>query len=636
MSVATDTSKSVQWWRAAKGAKHDGLHAWTAYVARQMATMRMDTRIFVSACSNFNPTGNDEYDYAIRSAFKSKIRDNILAAGVDTAVSMIALARTAPQYLTTAAEWGTSRKAEQRSRVLQTQFYDLGVFDLLPKAFRGGCEGGTGYVVGVIKPDGRPGLERCLHNEVFVDPEDGRYGTPEVIARVRFVPRDALLDQYGSDKALQREIMLAKGPTGQDYMDFFIRRDNKADLVRVVEGWRLPTVNNGDNGVYVKALDNVTLEERRHKKRRHKIVPVLFAERDQGYYGQSLVERMMPAQMQLAETDAYVAKTQALASGAKWFTFQNSGVKPDNLTNAAAQVHEIRDPSLTPVLVSSSATPQDLVQQRNAIKQDAYDAQGFGDNTVTGDVNKGLASGEAVRRADDVKVRRFLNPARLLERSYLGVTRLIEDLNDECAELDPEYEVKSRQRSGRRTWLRTSKWRDLKWEGEDDATVQLFPISAQATTAADKWERVDDWIARGFVSKPQAMDLMEFPDTAAYEELENANLDLVHEQIENLIDLDGAREDMLLPVPYQDLEMAAYIVKNARLVSWRLGAPDEVLDRFERYLSYCQELGKTTAPAASAQAPAPAALNQQAAAAAQLAPQAAAAQPMMTGPQGQA
>src|SRR5688572_15407043 len=101
----------------------------------------MDTRIFVSVCTNFNPTGNSEYDYAIRSAFKNKIRDNIVQSGVDTAVSMIALARTAPQWLTNAGEWATSRKAEKKSRAIQGQFYDLGIFELYPKAFRAGCEG---------------------------------------------------------------------------------------------------------------------------------------------------------------------------------------------------------------------------------------------------------------------------------------------------------------------------------------------------------------------------------------------------------------------------------------------------------------------------------------------------------------
>jgi len=632
--MTTHQQDSIAWWRAKKDDRHDTLWRWVNYCQKQQSVQRMDTRIFVSAVNNFNPTGNDEMDYAIRSAFPYKIRDNILQAGRDTAVSMIALARTAPQYLTTAAEWQTSRKAEQRSRVLQSQFYDLKIFDHVPKAFAGGCEGGTGWVYGEVGPDGLPRVGRCLHNEVVWDPEDGRYGLPLRLARIYFVDRDELI---ASHKKFEDKILGASGPTNQDYADFFLQRPNQANRVRVVEAWTLPTVDGGSDGAYVKTISNATILDQAYTKRRHRIVRVLFAERDQGFGGQSLTERMLQAQLRLTEIDDYIAASQRLGSMSKWFTFSNSGVDGDMLTNVACQVLEVREGSTPPTLVTSSATPPDLAEQRREIKQDAYDAQGFGDNTVTGDVNKGLASGEAVQRADDVKVRRFLNPARLLERTYLDITRLLEDLNDACCELDPEYEVKARARSGRRTWIKTSKWKDLQLS-ESDASVQMFPISAQATTAASKWERVDNWIARGFVSKPQAMDLMEFPDTEAFEALENANYDLIHEQIDNIID-EAGREEMLLPIPEQDLELAAYTVTNARLVSWRLGAPDDVIGRFDAYLGYVQDLQakalEAQQPPAAAE-PAPAALGEEALAAAQLAQQGAPPPQMMPGAMAQA
>lgn len=637
--MSSPDKKPIAWWNAAKDLKHDLVFQWVNYVAKQTQVQRMDTRIFASVCTNFNPTGNEEMDYAIRSAFKNKIRDNIVQAGVDTAVSMIALARTAPQWLTNAGEWSTSRKAEKMSRAIQGQFYDLGIFELFPKAFRQACEGGTGFVYTYMGPDGTPRVRRLLHNEVYVSPEDGRYAQPRMLAIKYFEDRDEIEAVHGKTKDMQWKISEAAGPSSQDHMDFFIRRDSRDDRVAVVEIWRLPTVEDGDDGVYIKALSNCTLVERPFKKRRHRVVPIRFAERDQGYYGQSLVERMLPAQMQLAETDAYISTTQKLGSVAKWFVDKASGITKDEITNAAVQIHEYVTGTAPPALVTSQATPPDLVQQRQSIKQDAYDAQGFGDNTVTGDVNKGLASGEAVQRADDVKVRRFLNPARLLEGGYLQQALVMCDVNDECAEANPEYTVKIRSRSGKRTWLKTTKWTECRLE-KDEATPTMFPISAQATTAAAKWEQVDQWVQRGYVSKPMAMDLAGMPDTAAFEELDNADLDLVYEQLDNLIDVDDAREDMLLPVSFQDLAMAKYFIRKGRTMAWRLSAPDVVLDRFERYLNYLAELEAKAQPPAQ-NSLAPAALNPEAAAAAELAAAQAApapgAAPMMTaGPVGQA
>jgi hypothetical protein len=625
-------SRKAQWWDKDARNKHDLAFQWRQQVAMDTATLRTDTRLFVQLVSNFNPTGNEEFDYAVRSAFPNKIRDSIVSAGCDTAVSLISQARTAPQYLTTAAEWATSRIAERKSRVIQGQFYDLGVFQLAARAFRAACEGGTGYIAGCVGPDGMPRIERCLHNEVYVDPEDGRYGNPRRMGRIKFVPRDELMGEYKGDSAALAAIRSAKGPTNRDHLDFFLRVKGQADVVAVFECWSLPTVDGGDDGLYLKCISNYTLVEKKHKKRRHRIVRFVGWLRDQGYYGQSLTERMLGAQLRLCEIDDYVAASQRLGSNAKTIVWRNSGVNADDVTNAACQVLEVNEGSTPPQLLVSSATPPDLADQRREIKQDAYDAQGFGDNTVTGDVNKGLSSGRAVQVADDVKVRRFIEAARLLEgdasqaatTGYMGLVKLIEDLNDDCADLDPEYAPKARYKSGRRTWLKTSKWADLQKLSENDATCQLFPISAQATTAASKYETVDNWIARGFVSKPMAMDLLGFPDVEAFEQTDNADLDLTMEQIDNLIDVEDAREDMLLPMPEQDLDLAAYWVSKAMKVAYRLAAPDEVIARFDRYLAYVRELKPPPAP----QPLAPAALDPMAAAAA------AAAAPVSPGPVG--
>jgi hypothetical protein len=91
-----------------------------------------------------------------------------------------------------------------------------------------------------------------------------------------------------------------------------------------------------------------------------------------------------------------------------------------------------------------------------------------------------------------------------------------------------------------------------------------------------------------------------------------------------LIDVEDAREDMLLPMPEQDLDLAAYWVSKAMKVAYRLAAPDEVIARFDRYLAYVRELKPPPAP----QPLAPAALDPMAAAAA------AAAAPVSPGPVG--
>ena len=604
-------SATKAWYERPKNEAHGEVWKWIQACANECSVQRADTRIFVQVCSNFNPTGNDEFDYAVRAAFPNRIRDNIVQAGVDTAVSLIAQARTAPQYVTTGGTFQTSRKAERRSRVLQGQMWRLDVFTMMKKAFRQACEGGTGYMVGYVSADGVPELELALHNEVFVLPGDGRYGKPRGIGRVSFRDRATLIARHPKHAD---ELKTAAGPTPRDYLDFFLGRYSKStDIVRVVDMWLLPTSKGAGDGRYVRCVSNATIVDEPFAGERHRVVRVVGWERNQGFYGQSLVERMLPAQLRLSETDDFVAEVQRLCSSPKWFVEKNSGITEDDITNDV-QVLPYNAGSPPPTLAVFSGTPPDLVAERREIKQDSYDQQGFGDNTVSGDVNKGLASGRAVKYADDVKVRRFIEPASLLERAYLDVVHLLEDLNDECARRNPEFAPAARYRSGRRTWVRTSKWADLALD-DNDATVTLFPISIQATTAASKFDQVDDWISRGWVSKPMAMDLQGMPDWEAFADDENADVDLVREQIENIIDEHDADPDMLLPIPEQDLTMASYLVRKAFLKAWAMRAPDVVIERFQSYLAYAKQLGAKAAPPP---APAPAALNPEAAAALQL------------------
>lgn len=601
---------------APKGAAHEQLFSWVDYVSQQTRTQRMDVRICLEAVSNFNPTGNGEVTAALRSQLPYRIRDNILRAGVDTVASLVSQARTAPQYLTTASQWDVSRIAEKKSRVLQGQMYDLKVFELIPRSFIDACEGaGTGYVQGRVNEKGMTELERCLPNETYVDPEDGRYGEPSKIGRKRFVERRKVMARWGKTDRLKGLIAVAGGPTAQDYVDFFLRRDSKADLVALVEGYALPSCEGAGDGRHVIALSNCTLLDEKWNRSWLPFVAVQYAERTQGTQGQSLVERMLPAQMRVSEIDEVQAQSQRLGSTAKWMVEENSNVDTDALTNALCDV--VTYQAAMPNLVAFSGTLPDLAEQRREIKSDVFDQEGLSSNAQTGDVNKGLQSARAIRAAVDTTAQRFITPARLLERAYLDTVRLIENLNDLCAENDNNYAPKGRYRSGRRRWLKSTRWVDLKIpEGEGD--VQLFPISAQATTPQARWSSVEEWIQAGFVSKPQAMDLLEFPDLESFETLENANLDLIHEQIDNLIDLEEGKPQFFLPIPNQDLAMAAKIVNDAYLVAFRLNAPPEVQQRFENYLAYCKVKQDEMAAAANPAPLAPAALDPNAAAAAQL------------------
>ena len=611
------------WWDADKDGVGHAVTRMADSIVQQQRAQREDTRFYMDLCSNSNTAGNDTYallSNGRRWGWDRKMRQNICAAGVDTASSLIAQNRTAPMYLTSLGDFTLSRKAEQRSRVLHSQFYDLGLYRIMPEVWRDAAETGTGHIFGCVR-NGLPRIERCLPNEVLVEDMDGRYREPRSMYRVHFPAREQLKKLYKKRSTASTAISASGGPSAHDFIDFNLRTDSCVDRVRVVEAWHLPSVTGGDDGRHVVCTDKGVLVDEPWTRDRFPFVRVAYMERRIGYYGQGLAERLAGSQIQLNELNDTIRDCQRLLSNAMVWMDENDDGAWEDLTNMPGQAYRSRVP---PQLLRWEATPGDLFRERQVIKEDAFDQEGLSAPMISGDgASPGVSSGRAIRAEDDVRSRRHIDPTRRLEFAYLDATQLISDLNDECAELDPEYVVTGRARFGRQTFLRTSKWKELELP-DGDVRVNMFPMAALPTTVQGKFAAVDEWIQGGFVSRPQALDLMEFPDIDAWQQLENANIDLVRWQIERLVDL-GEDAPPDLPIENQDLPMAVKLVNQAFLVAYRMQAPPHVQLGFQTYLSYAKQLMDKLAAeeSAAAQPPpeamGPAALDPNAAAAAQLA-----------------
>jgi len=300
---------------------------------------------------------------------------------------------------------------------------------------------------------------------------------------------------------------------------------------------------------------------------------------------------MLPAQIRLCELQRTVARNQDLTSLAMWLVEENSGVDEDQLTNAEGSV--VTYQRNAPQLVAWQGTPADLKAEIREIISDAFEQEGLSPGMVGGELaQKGLGSARAVRAADDVSSRRQVIPTRALEGYYLQLAQGIEDANDDCAARDESYSVSGYVRAGRQQFLTSSKWADLQIP-EGDCTLTVMSMSAMPTTPQGRMAAVEEYIAGGFMSKPVALSLLEFPDIEAWQSLETADLDLVDYQIDRL--LDGNAE---LPIPNQDPQLARDLINKALMVAYRMQADFDVLDNMSRFIAYCDQLIEETAAAA--------------------------------------
>jgi hypothetical protein len=599
------------WWGSRKATVHQQLHSQVAYLKKQNRGQREDARFFMELASNFNVSGNGVENYGwMGRAAGGKMRRNLTASACDTAASLILQNRTVPQCVTRDGDFALSRLAERWTRAIQGQFYSLGVFELAPDVGMDALQTGTGHVYGYVErtPEGpRPCLERVLPNEILVDCVDGQYRSPRSMYRLKLVSREVLIGLYPK---LATRLRASGGPDAHDYIDMFIRKDNRADFVAVTEAWHLPTSEGAGNGRHVICTDNCDLVDEPFTKMRFPIRTYRYVERRLGYWGQGLVERVMPAQVRLSEIQQAKRDMQRLCSNAYWVVQRNSDVQWDDMTNMPGQVLEYQG-AAPPQMVTFSGTPADLSQEEAQIVQEVFENEGFANSVSGGEVNKGLSSARAVRAADDVASRRHVMPTRLFEQLYEDVASLIADLNDECAEIDPQYTVTGRYRSGGKSWMKKDLWTDLKLP-EGDVEIGVFPISALPTTPAGLWSQLEELTQAGMVSKSASMELMNVPDIDQFTTFTNSSYDFTTFQIDRMFD--GHAE---LPVPYQNLQEASVLVNQALLVALRMEAPEEIVVNFDAYLSHCKTLMQGPPPAPAAMDPA--ALNANAMNAAQLA-----------------
>lgn len=568
------------WWKADKSKVYADVCPLVTHLRK---TGRRDRDVYhMRLYGNYDVAGQGVKIHAGWSLLEGRTRYNLTASMVGTAASLVAASKPMPMYLTTDGDFSLQRKARQRTRVIEGQFWDTGVYDLDPKIFIDGAVVGTGALYGCIHPrTGKPYLERVLPLELVVDHTEAISGHPRSIYRVRLVAREVMEALYPKQAS---KIATAGGPSSDDYSDWFLNRDTTCDQVLVYEAWHLDSSGDAGDGRHVLCVDTVDLVDEEYSWDRFPFAFFRWEDRIAGFWGCGIAEQCADAQWRINKLIQRVERLQDLGSNAWVFARGPEGLqlKPSQMTNLPMQVVPIQGDVQ---VITHSATPPDLQEQIQLIRQEKMEELGISQNVVAGEKPQGVTSAVGQRAADDIRSRRHVQHTKRWEAFHMEAAKLLEWLNDQVAEKDPSFTVRAVERRGRAEFLRETKWKEVDLGGENKSRMRVFPVSALPSTPQGKWSAVQEWIEAGFVSRPFAMQLMDFPDLDAVQRIELADLDYVQWQVERM--LDG--EDVY-PEPYQDLSLATDIVRKSLLQADMMGAEDNVLQRLRDYIEECKAM----------------------------------------------
>ncbi len=551
-------------------------------VARQR---REDDRHHMRLYANGEPNGEalSPRDRAVEALAarrgNDRIRYNLVRSSIDTAASQIAQQRPRPMFLTTAGMFSQQRQARLMTRAIEGQFYDLGAYKLGPRIFLDGTIVGTGHVFGYLR-HGRPVFERCLPGEIIVDHDSAIDGWTTEIYRQYTVSRDELKARFSQ---YATKIETAEGPDQTMRETFYLTRDTKSDRVAVIEGYRIDR-ENPENGRHVLAISNATLVDRVYARERLPFSVYRWSERQFGYWGCGLAEQGRDPQWRVNKLIAKQERQNNIGSSFKLLVEQGANIRTEAITNSDGEI--IRYNGAPPQYQQGPGVHPSIVQEIADIREQFFSEQGISLMVAEGKKPSGLDSGAAQRIHHDILSQRQIMNARAYEDFYLDLADLVIDLNDQAAEIDPDYSVDCLAQNGRTQSIKPMRWLDIRpIEARKDFRIRMFPTSALPTTPTGKMQTVQEWIAGGFVSRPYAMALLDFPDIDTASRMELADLDFAMWQVEEI--LDGQNP---MPDEGSNLTLCADIARRARLQCAIDGAPEDVLQALYDHSIACLRL----------------------------------------------
>lgn len=517
------------------------------------------------------------YDQA-RNGASDPVKINLAKSAVDTLWSRFARSLPRTEPVVENGSWSTSRQAQRLGRFLDGVKYrnDFKWTSILCIRDAMTVRGGVVQVSSVVEQHGKEKVGRILIERVYpwelhVDTREGYYGAPRSMYKRRMVDREVAAALFGAeDKELAAEIRgRARAATSDDGVN-----DNLADLVVVWEGWHLPSAHGAKDGRHVCAIEGIDrpVMTREWTRRRFPFVILGYTPALVGLWGHSLVEELSGIHSELQET---ILKAQAVMAqtGRGMLIQRGPGELEAGLDNDLGIPHvKLEGASERSDLefFNPSGLNADTVRMLDWYPSIAMQMSGISQLSASGMKPAGLDSGIALREHQDIEDQRFVVQGEAIQRFELEVSRLVVDEANDLHEANVTVEVSTRRKRHRRTLIERIKWDEVKLD-ENAYELQVFPASQLPRTPGGRLAMVEQLIAAGFVSRDDALRLMDLPDVEGVMSEQLAPYYLILDIIEDAIE----DKRYTPPIPEMDLGKAREIVSLAILQATLDDVPED-------------------------------------------------------------
>ena len=466
----------------------------------------------------------------------SRVPFNIIKVHVDTLTSRIGASVPRPCFLTDAGNYSMQRKARLTERWVDNQFYVDNIDRLATEIFRDGCNMGTGGVKTFVHPKTAQVCNERVHPaDIFVDPaETIANGKPTHLYQRAFVSRHQLAKLFPSRASKIRGAgLLSRRVTERGF-------STQANLVEVVEAWKLPSWNGCGDGKRIMFIDGTVLLYEDFEENEF---PITFfkwkTDPSVGFWGTGLAEELVGIHFDINNSIKHIERCIELTPKPYVIYPQGSGVSEGEIGNVPGLMLEYQG-NTPPQIIMPPSVPADVM---GYIQDQMYRAaliSGLASMAMQGQTPNGLQTGQAVRDYHDIESKDFTAIMRHFEDFVLELTRknLIagKKLDMRMRAEGSKYTVVLPKD---RYTIEELDWSDCSLDPREDSYVmKAFPKNKLSQTPAGRKADVADLQAMlpNTMTEDLVMKLLDFPDLQEEQDLLQSGEREIKRLIEKIID----------------------------------------------------------------------------------------------------
>ena len=575
-SLAADAPLQDLWYESPKNDCHASVKALIAFLEHEqvgrLTLINRNIRLYNNALAS-PYQGNP--DYTSYNSFpgvakESRISLNVCKSCADTVASKISKNKIKPTLLTDGADWDVQRKAERMDKAIRGHWQKQNVPAVSRRVFLDAVITGTGAMKVVADASGIT-YERVLCSYLLLDDLEAIHGQPRSLFQYHYVDRAQLMGMYS--KADKREAIAKANSYRVTGMN------TKSDIIRVYEGWHLPSEK--EDGRHVIFLDNYTLLDEPWQDKEFPFVFFKWSKPSVGFWGSSLIDELHGIQMEISKIMYFIQQAMHLGHSPKWLVSNQSQIPGSHMNNQIGTIIKFNG-NIAPQYVAPNPIGPQVFEYLDWLINQAYKTTGISELSARSEKPAGLNSGKALQTYNDIETQRFMLVGQDYEDMHIELYSRTVEAAKRAAKANPDFELKAYDK---KKGNYTEKWTDLDLDLADQQ-IDVFPTSMLPNSPEGRLQRVEEMLAAGKIDDDTAFELLDFPDMSAYKEIRLADTYAIRDAIADIIE----KGEYQPPEEFDNLEKALDISHRTYLRLRSKGAPESVLSLLRQYMADCKQL----------------------------------------------